>query len=123
MIKELHPELLLPMSIFYLILRGLDTIEDDMTIPLDVKDPILRGFEDILEEDGWSFNGNHAKEKDRDLLVEFNCVITEYAKIKSPYQKIIKDITKRMGNGMADYCNNAEHNENGVDSIEDYEKY
>jgi farnesyl-diphosphate farnesyltransferase len=122
-IKELHPELLLPMSVFYLILRGLDTIEDDMTIPLDVKDPILRGFHDILEEDGWSFNGNHAKEKDRDLLVEFNCVITEYAKIKPPYQKIIKDITKRMGNGMSDYCNNAEHNENGVDSIKDYEKY
>src|SRR6202012_813532 len=86
-------------------------------------DPILRGFDDILEKDGWSFDGNHAKEKDRDLLVEFNYVITEYAKLKPPYQKIIKEITKRMGNGMADYCANAEHNENGVDSIEDYEKY
>jgi farnesyl-diphosphate farnesyltransferase len=28
-----------------------------------------------------------------------------------------------MGNGMADYCANAELNENGVDSIADYEKY
>ena len=35
-IKELHPEILMPMCIFYIILRGLDTIEDDMTIPLDV---------------------------------------------------------------------------------------
>jgi farnesyl-diphosphate farnesyltransferase len=28
-----------------------------------------------------------------------------------------------MGDGMADYCNNAEHNENGVDTIADYERY
>lgn len=122
-IKELHPELLVPMSIFYLILRGLDTIEDDMTISNDVKLPILRDFDNILDKSGWTFDGNHAKEKDRELLVHFDCVITEFAKIKPPYQKIIRDITKRMGDGMAFYCENAEHNTNGVDSIEDYEKY
>jgi farnesyl-diphosphate farnesyltransferase len=122
-IKELHPELLVPICVFYLILRGLDTIEDDMTIPLATKEPILRGFDEILEKEGWSFNGNHAREKDRDLLVEFDCVIKEFANIKPAYRSIIKDITKRMGNGMADYCSNAEHNENGVDTIKDYEKY
>ncbi|KAI6800500.1 hypothetical protein KC350_g15830, partial [Hortaea werneckii] len=31
-IQELHPELLVPVTLFYLILRGLDTIEDDMTL-------------------------------------------------------------------------------------------
>jgi farnesyl-diphosphate farnesyltransferase len=94
-----------------------------MTIPLDVKDPILRDFDNILRKEGWTFDGNHSKEKDRELLVHFDCVITEFAKIKEPYQVIISDITKRMGNGMADYCANAEHNENGVDTIADYEKY
>jgi farnesyl-diphosphate farnesyltransferase len=122
-IKELHPELLVPICLFYLILRGLDTIEDDMTIPLATKDPILRGFDKIMKQPGWNFDGNHSKEKDRDLLVEFDCVIHEFTKIKEPYQVIILDITKRMGNGMADYCNNAEMNENGVDTIADYEKY
>lgn len=122
-IKELHPELLVPVCLFYLILRGLDTIEDDMTIPLEEKEPILKSFDKLIEKDGWSYSGNHAKEKDRDLLVEFPCVITEFKKIKPAYQDIIRDITKRMGDGMAFYCNNAEHNTNGVDTIADYEKY
>jgi farnesyl-diphosphate farnesyltransferase len=122
-IKELHPELLVPVCLFYLTLRGLDTIEDDMTIPLSTKEPILRTFDKILDREGWTFDGNHTREKDRDLLVEFDCVITEFAKIKKPYRVIIKDVTKRMGDGMADYCNNAEHNENGVNTVVDYERY
>jgi farnesyl-diphosphate farnesyltransferase len=122
-IKELHPELLVPICVFYLILRGLDTIEDDMTIPLSTKEPILRGFDKILTQEGWTFDGNHSREKDRALLVEFDCVITEYAKIKEPYQVIIKDITKRMGDGMADYCTNVEQDVNLVNTIADYERY
>src|SRR3954463_12508361 len=62
-IKELHPELLVPVCLFYLVLRGLDTIEDDMTIPLERKEPILRNFQDILEQDGWTFNENGPNEK------------------------------------------------------------
>jgi farnesyl-diphosphate farnesyltransferase len=122
-IMELHPELLVPVALFYLILRGLDTIEDDMTIPLEKKEPLLRGFDDILEIDGWTFTENGPNEKDRQLLVEFNVVIEEFKKLKPAYKVIIKDITKRMGNGMADYANNAEHNLVGVNTVKDYELY
>ncbi|CAO2657526.1 Nn.00g036520.m01.CDS01 [Neocucurbitaria sp. VM-36] len=122
-ILELHPELLVPVALFYLILRGLDTVEDDMTLPLEKKEPILRNFQDILEKDGWTFTENGPNEKDRQLLVEFNVVIEEFKKIKPAYREIIKDITKRMGNGMADYANNAEHNLHGVNTIKDYELY
>ncbi|TVY90147.1 putative squalene synthase, partial [Lachnellula willkommii] len=122
-IQELNPELLVPVAIFYLCLRGLDTIEDDMTIPLQKKEPLLRDFDKILFKDGWNFNGNGPDEKDRELLVHFDVVVTEFKLIKPAYQKIILDITKKMGNGMADYANNAEFNENGVDTIKDYELY
>ncbi|KAG9247549.1 isoprenoid synthase domain-containing protein [Calycina marina] len=122
-IQELNPELLVPVALFYLILRGLDTIEDDMTIPLEKKEPYLRNFQNIIEEDGWTFNGNGSNEKDRELLVHFDCVITEFHKIKPVYKDIIKDITEKMGNGMADYANNSEFNINGVDSVKDYELY
>ncbi|KAF2794108.1 farnesyl-diphosphate farnesyl transferas-like protein [Melanomma pulvis-pyrius CBS 109.77] len=122
-ILELHPELLVPVALFYLVLRGLDTVEDDMTIPLEKKEPILRNFDQILEKDGWTFTENGPNEKDRQLLVEFNVVVEEFKKIKPAYRAIIKDITKRMGNGMADYASNAEHNTNGVDSVADYELY
>jgi farnesyl-diphosphate farnesyltransferase len=121
-ILELHPDLLVPVTLFYLVLRGLDTVEDDMTIPLVKKEPILRNFQDILEQDGWNFTENGPNEKDRQLLVEFNVVIEEFKKIKPVYKDIIKDITKRMGNGMADYANNAEFNA-GVNTVKDYELY
>lgn len=122
-IQELHPELLLPVTLFYLILRGLDTIEDDMTIPLDRKIPLLRNFQDILEKENWNFNENGPSEKDRELLVHFDVVIAEFKLVKPVYKKIIKDITEKMGNGMADYAINAEHNVNGVNKILDYELY
>lgn len=38
--------------IFYLVLRGLDTIEDDMSVPLDVKVPELLAFFERLDQPG-----------------------------------------------------------------------
>lgn len=122
-IMELHPELLVPICLFYLVLRGLDTIEDDTSIPFKVKEPLLRGFDDILDKDGWTFDGNRPEEKDRELLVQFHYVITEFKKIKPAYRTIIKDIAKKMGNGMADYCERAENNAANVETIEDYDLY
>jgi farnesyl-diphosphate farnesyltransferase len=122
-IQELNPELLVPVALFYLILRGLDTSEDDMTIPLEQKEPLLRNFQDLLEKDGWSFNGNGPNEKDRELLIHFDDIITEFKLIKPAYKTIIKDITEKMGDGMGDYANNAEHNINGVNTVRDYELY
>lgn len=122
-IQELHPELLVPVALFYLILRGLDTVEDDMTIALDEKEPLLRDFHNVIQKEGWNYSGCGPREKDRELLVQFQNVTEGFRKIKSEYQAIIKDITQEMGNGMADYCKNAEHNENGVDTVKDYDLY
>ena len=122
-IQELHPELLVPVCLFYLILRGLDTIEDDMTIPISKKEPLLRQFDQILDDPTWTFTENGPNEKDRELLVKFDVVGREFSEVKEAYKVIIRDITKRMGNGMADYANNAEHLEKGVDTIKDYELY
>lgn len=122
-IKELHPELLVPVCVFYLVLRGLDTIEDDTSIPFETKEPLLRGFQDFLEQDGWTFNGNRPEEKDRELLVQFHNVITEFKKMKPAYQAIIKDITNKMGNGMADYCHKATFDDASVKTVEEYDLY
>lgn len=122
-IQELHPELLVPVTLFYLVLRGLDTIEDDMTIDIAKKEPLLRNFHDHLEDESWVFNDNGPNEKDRQLLVEFNCVAKQFNLIKDEYKAIIADIAKRMGNGMADYAKNAQHNKEGVQTIKDYEIY
>lgn len=122
-IQELHPGLLLPVCIFYLILRGLDTIEDDTSIPPETKEPLLRNFKDYLEQDGWTFTGNRPEEKDRQLLVQFNNVIVEFKNMKPVYQAIIKDITDKMGNGMADFARKAALGDISVNTVEEYDLY
>lgn len=120
-IQELNHELLVPITLFYLVLRGLDTIEDDMTIPLEKKEPLLRNFHETMTQDGWQFH--ESQEKDKELLQHFDVVVTELKKIKEPYFNTIKEMTMKMGNGMADYAKNADMIENGVQTIDEYELY
>jgi farnesyl-diphosphate farnesyltransferase len=122
-VQELHPDLVVPVVLYYLVLRGLDTIEDDMTIPLEEKEPLLRTFDTILEKDGWTYDRNGPHEKDRELLVHFDDVISEFKLIDSKYRDIIKDITHKMGNGMADYAKKAERDMNSVNTMKEYELY
>lgn len=94
-----------------------------MTIDLRIKEPILRDFDKHLTEAGWKFSGCGPEEKDRQLLEEMPVVIGEFTKLRPVYRDIIEDITRKMGNGMADYCNNAEFNKNGVNTLDDYDLY
>eukprot|EP00051_Salpingoeca_urceolata_P001162 m.39003 g.39003 ORF g.39003 m.39003 type:complete len:420 (-) comp11227_c0_seq3:167-1426(-) len=116
-IKALHTEMRPAICIFYLVLRGLDTVEDDMTIDSDVKSKLLRSFHERIEERGFTFDGNAPTEKDRQLLVEFDVVVQEYLNLDVKYREVIKDITKRMGNGMADFQHKP------VETLEDYNLY
>ncbi|CAJ0921895.1 15705_t:CDS:2 [Entrophospora sp. SA101] len=122
-IQELDDELRDAICLFYLALRGLDTIEDDMTIPITKKEPLLRNFHEILFQRGWNFTENGPNEKDRELLVEYDVFIEEFLKLDKKFQDIISDITKKMGNGMADYAKNAAHEQYGVMSIKDFDLY
>ncbi len=45
-IQQLPERLRDPVCVFYLVLRALDTVEDDMAISQDVKIPLLRAFHD-----------------------------------------------------------------------------
>ena len=98
-IQELKPELLVPVCVFYLILRSLGTVEDDMTISIEKKELFLRDFSAHIDEENWTYDGNGLEEKDREVLVKFDCVTREFNKIKDEYEVVIKDINKRLGNG------------------------
>ncbi|KAL1935994.1 hypothetical protein VTP01DRAFT_128 [Rhizomucor pusillus] len=122
-IQELDDQLRDAVCLFYLVLRGLDTIEDDMTLPLDRKVELLRSFDKIIYQKGWTFNESGPNEKDRQLLVEFDVVIEEFLKLSPKFQQVIADITRRMGNGMADYAM-GEHRENtSVATVKDFDLY
>ncbi|GAA6032793.1 hypothetical protein JCM8097_000791 [Rhodosporidiobolus ruineniae] len=103
-IHELDGDLSRVVAIFYLVLRGLDTVEDDMTIPIERKAPILENFYKYLEQDGWNFQESGPDEKDRALLQEFQHVVAEFKRLDEGYRTAISDITKKMGQGMARYA-------------------
>ncbi|KAA1127058.1 bifunctional farnesyl-diphosphate farnesyltransferase/squalene synthase [Puccinia graminis f. sp. tritici] len=106
-IKELDGELSRVVCIFYLVLRGLDTVEDDMSIPIELKETLLKSFYQKLDQPGWNFDGCSPTEKDRNLLVEFDKVISEFQVLEPKYRTIITDVTARMGSGMARFARTA----------------
>ena len=57
-IKELDGELCRVVCLFYLVLRGLDTIEDDMTLDVETKAQLLETFDEKLSTPGWTFDGS-----------------------------------------------------------------
>ena len=71
-----HPPSLPPprpaICIFYLVLRALDTVEDDMTIPATKKVTLLKEFHTHLHQPGWRYT--ESREKDRVVLEEFPAV-------------------------------------------------
>ncbi|KAJ2321422.1 bifunctional farnesyl-diphosphate farnesyltransferase/squalene synthase, partial [Coemansia sp. RSA 2702] len=116
-IQELNPRLRDGICLFYLILRGLDTIEDDMTIPGARKRHVLEKFHEVIYQKGWTFKESGPDEKDALLLVEFDVVINEFLRLPAEFQDVIADITRRMGAGMAKYTHTR------VESLDSYNEY
>ena len=72
--------------VFYLVLRGLDTIEDDMSLqPLSYKCKLLEEFWDKLSVRGWSFHESGPNEKDRIVLTDFHYIIDEFLLLDARY--------------------------------------
>ncbi|KXS10802.1 farnesyl-diphosphate farnesyltransferase, partial [Gonapodya prolifera JEL478] len=117
-IQELNDEMRHPVCIFYLVLRGLDTVEDDMTLPKARKLAVLRSFHELIYQRGWTFTENGPDEKDRELLVMFDKVIEEFLGLAEKYRAVIADITKRMAAGMADFIEGKK-----VVTMDDYNLY
>ncbi|KFU93067.1 Squalene synthase, partial [Chaetura pelagica] len=101
--------------IFYLVLRALDTVEDDMTISLDVKVPMLHEFHSYLYQPEWKYT--ESKEKDRQVLEDFPTISMEFRNLSKVYQDVISDICHKMGVGMAEFL------EKKVDSQHEWDKY
>lgn len=122
-IMELEGDLARTVCIFYLVLRALDTVEDDMTIPNSTKLPLLRSFHTKLYEPGWTFH--ESNEKDKVVLEQFNAIQAEFALLEPSYQAVIADICRKMGAGMADFAALAtpEQPVAEVNSIADYDLY
>lgn len=114
-IQALDGDLRHATCIFYLVLRALDTVEDDMTIPLEEKLPMLRNFYKYLQDPEWKYL--RSQEKDKEVLEKFPVISAEFRKLNPLFQEVISDITKGMGEGMTVYIDRA------PDSYKDWDEY
>lgn len=117
-IQELPNELRDSICIFYLVLRGLDTVEDDPNIEKDTKISLLNSFGANLDNPG-GFDVLDCGHRDyyRRLMKDFHKVCLEYQKLQLGYRKVIQNATNEMAEGMIYFL------EKGVETIEEYDKY
>ncbi|KAI8764680.1 squalene synthase [Biomphalaria glabrata] len=114
-IQALDGELRNAVCIFYLVLRALDTVEDDMTIPIDIKIPMLKSFYKNLQDPDWKYMDS--KDKDRCVLESFQCISKEFRELEEMYRDVISDICQKMGLGMTEILVKK------VDTMADWDQY
>ncbi|XP_073911392.1 squalene synthase isoform X3 [Castor canadensis] len=114
-IQALDGEMRHAVCIFYLVLRALDTLEDDMSISVEKKIPLLHNFHTFLYEPEWRFM--ESKEKHRQVLEDFPTISLEFRNLAEKYQTVIANICQKMGFGMAEFL------VNDMISKQDWDKY
>ncbi len=104
-IRQLPDEMLVDVLIFYLVLRALDTVEDDMTYfpTADAKIATLLSFhKTALVDPAWRMMGCGMGDERR-LLEEFPRCHSVFVRLPESSCRVISDITCRMATGMAEF--------------------
>ena len=128
-------------AVFYLVLRALDTVEDEMDLKkfepfitaedrekkqklpgLAAKERSLREFWQRLQE---GFGGKElfglGEAHELELLNEFHHVRKIFETLPAPMQDVITDITQEMGEGMSEYV--SRDLRNGTTDDQDFADY
>ncbi|XP_067388284.1 squalene synthase-like isoform X2 [Emydura macquarii macquarii] len=113
-LPALDGELRHAVCIFYLVLRALDTVEDDMTIALQTKIPLLRDFHSYLYQPEWRYM--ESTDKYKQVLEDFPTISLEFRNLSKVYQDVIADVCRKMGAGMAEFL------QRKVDSLHEWDK-
>mmetsp|Transcript_148422 Transcript_148422/g.261967 ORF Transcript_148422/g.261967 Transcript_148422/m.261967 type:complete len:526 (-) Transcript_148422:6-1583(-) len=150
-IRQLPDELCLPVAVFYLVLRALDTVEDETDLskfepvakqmasesketstvePLEAQRSILKAFYELHREDApqsivgklqAAVQGDVGKDDEARLLREYSRVERVFLALPAGQQAVINDICNKMGNGMAEYL--GRDLGAGTEDIADYNRY
>ena len=122
-IRQLPTTMLVDIMVFYLVLRALDTIEDDTTAfaSHEIKIQELKSFRsNALGDPNWSMDGVGEGDEKR-LLQEFPKCHRVYAALNPKSRAIIDDITQRMADGMAEFV--SKDLGQGTKDISEYNRY
>jgi len=132
----------LGVAIFYLVLRALDTVEDDMNLEkfkpfvspeekcsggkylLRTKENLLRTFHERFDDQKRSKRvkiSGLGEGHELELLDNYDIIVRVFETLPAAMREVICDITNEMGNGMADYV--ARDLRNGTVDDADFSKY
>ena len=107
-IRQLPTQMAIDVLVFYIVLRALDTVEDDMEAFKNkpgAKQSELRAFGRYhLGDEKWSMSGV-GDGAERALLEGFQAVSRLFNRLPPTSKEVIRDITIKMGDGMAQYVN------------------
>ena len=120
-INQLDDELRIPTCVFYLVLRALDTVEDDMSIDEEKKKHLLKNFHERLNDPAickTGIMGLGDQPEYVELLNSFDHVVRCMHTCTKEQQDIISDITKQMADGMASFVG-----KESIDKTEEYDSY
>lgn len=122
-IRQLPSSMLVDIMIFYLVLRALDTVEDDTTAfdshATKIKE--LKSFRaNALGNANWSMDGVGEADEKR-LLQQFPKCHRVYAALNPKSREIIDDITQRMADGMAEFV--GKDLGQGTKDVSEYNRY
>jgi farnesyl-diphosphate farnesyltransferase len=130
-IHQLPSTLLVDIMVFYLVLRALDTIEDDTSLPSKIKITALENFAQKAllskKDEPWTLVDDSGvvvavgDGDERELLLQFDKVRRIFDRLPVPSQDVIVDITHRMAHGMASFVNRDFRQ--GTLNIEEYNLY
>ena len=122
-IRQLPKGLCVDILVFYLVLRALDTIEDDMEAfkgREHIKVQYLQTFYQVIGKDGWIMEDVGAGDE-RTLLEKYYHCVDVFNRLPKTSQHVIADIAKRMGEGMASFV--AIDLGQGTVTVRDYNQY
>ncbi|PNH09521.1 Squalene synthase [Tetrabaena socialis] len=114
-IQQLPNPLRDAICVFYLVLRGLDTVEDDMALDVAFKVPELLRFHERIYDSAFCMDCGYKHYKR--LMAQFGTVVRVFLGLEPGAQRVIADITRRMGEGMAEFI------EKEVTTVADYDQY
>ena len=122
-IRQLPSTMLVDVLVFYLVLRALDTIEDDTkafpTQEIKIKH-LLNFHKTALGDPTWTMDGVGEADEKR-LLQNFDKCHRVFARLNEKSRRVITDITHRMATGMAEFV--GKDLGQGTKDIEQYNRY
>jgi len=123
-IRSLPKGLCLDILVFYLVLRALDTVEDDMEAFKGkefIKIEHLQTFYKVALKDKRFKMDGVGEGDERTLLEQFHRVSKVYQALPETSQAVIADICRRMGYGMAEFV--SKDLGQGTVELKDYYQY